>query len=232
MKGERLSSVLERAGGYTDKAYLFGAVFTRQEVKELQNEKLDQAVDQIEANLLRQQMQPANIGVTQTQQAPANAYMQQLIDNLKQTKLEGRVIINLSDLSSFKGSQYDVELKDGDTLNIPLKSSSVSVIGDVYNPAGILYQDDKNVAYYLDKVGGTTPSGDLGSLYVIKVDGSVLSKSAGNLDLFWSRLSPGDIIIVPPRLERPVDSFKVVQDISKLIFEIIMTIAVVKAATK
>ncbi|MCX5751929.1 MAG: SLBB domain-containing protein [Candidatus Saganbacteria bacterium] len=232
MKGEKLSSVLERAGGYTDKAYLFGATFTRQEVKTLQNDRLTQAMDQIETNVLRQQIQQSNIGVIQSQQAATNNYAQQLLDNLKQTKLEGRVIIKLSDLNSFKGSQYDVELKDGDTLNLPFKPSSVSIIGEVYNPAGVLYQEDKNISYYLDKVGGSTSNGDINSLYVIKADGSVLSKSAGNLDLFWSRLSPGDVMIVPPRFEKPVDGFKVVQDISKLIFELVMTIAVVKSATK
>ncbi|MEE8573800.1 MAG: SLBB domain-containing protein, partial [Thermodesulfobacteriota bacterium] len=63
-KGERLSSLIERAGGYTGEAFLRGAVFTRLSVQELQQEQLDESIDRFEQKLFSESAQTIGASTT------------------------------------------------------------------------------------------------------------------------------------------------------------------------
>jgi polysaccharide export outer membrane protein len=237
-KGETLSSLIQRAGGYTDQAYLKGAVFIRESAKAVQRERLNQLINELEQSMLTSASQ-APSSALDTEEAKAEeatlATKKELLAKLRTAQVTGRVVVKLEDLEDFRGSKYDLELEDGDTLMIPLTPGVVYVIGEVFNRTSLLYEEGRTVSYYLDKVGGMTREADKKQVSVVKADGSVVSVEQGNRGrlVFWDsqrkswlfggfmsmEMDPGDTIVVP----RKMDHFfwmKTTKDMTQIIFQI------------
>jgi len=233
--GETLSDILSRAGGFTTRSYLKGAIFTRESVKRQQAERLQDFVERLEANLHRQSAQAA-AGALSAEAASANqqaiSSQRELIQSFKETKASGRMIVSLSDLARKPRSNTDVQLEDGDVLMVPPMINSVSVLGQVYNPTAITYEPGKRVASYLSKTGGVTETADAQGIYVVKADGSVLTDK--NFYTGWGPwrrgvmsavLEPGDTVMVPERLA--VDnSLRDIRDVTQIIFQVVTTAAI------
>jgi protein involved in polysaccharide export with SLBB domain len=237
-KGEMLSSLIERAGGYTDQAYLKGAVFTRESAKEVQRDRLNKLISEIEQSMLSSAGQAAS-GALDTEevkgQQAALTTNRELLTKLRATPVTGRVVVKLSDLAELKGSKNDFELEDEDALTIPATPGIVHVIGEVFNPTSLQYEKDRTVSYYLRKVGGMTKDADKKQVSVIKADGSVVSIEQGNRAklVFWDsernswlfggfmsmELEPGDTIIVPRKLDR-FFWLKTTKDLTQIVFQI------------
>jgi protein involved in polysaccharide export with SLBB domain len=203
-RGETLSSLIERAGGFAERAYLKGAVFTRESAKDIQRQRMDELIRQIEESLL-----------TRTDQAISGALDKETVE-AQETTLK---------------------------LYIPETPGIVSVVGEVFNPASLLYQKDNTVGYYLNKVGGMTKEADKKQLSVIKADGSVISMAQRNRGLIsWDsennrwlfggfmsiKLDPGDTIVVPRKMDR-FYWLKTTKDITQILFQIALTAGVVLA---
>ncbi len=189
-KGETLSSLIERAGGYTDQAYLNGAVFTRKSAKEMQRRRLDELIRQIEESMLssaQEQMSTALDAETAKIEQAALETKKALLAKLRAAEITGRVVVKLTSQEEFKGSKYDLELEDGDKLTVPQTPGVVHVVGEVFNPTSLLYEGDGTVNYYLSRVGGMTKDADKKQVSVIKADGTVISMAQGNRGrlVFW-----------------------------------------------
>ena len=161
----------------------------------------------------------------------AQSSIQALINRLKTIRAEGRVSIFLTDLKSFKGSRYDIELNDGDTLEIPKRPNFVAVVGSVYSPGAFLYEANKPLKFYLQKSGGPTKTADEDYVYVLKANGEVISRAqhSGLFTRFYSmKLMPGDTIVVPENLER-VPYLRLVKDLTDIVFKIATTAGIALA---
>ena len=90
-RGERLSSLLERAGGLTDLAFPAGSVFTRVEIRERQREQLEQLAQRIERDL-------AAISVSDPNASDTITVGQSLVTQLRNSVATGRLVIRLDDL--------------------------------------------------------------------------------------------------------------------------------------
>jgi protein involved in polysaccharide export with SLBB domain len=245
-RGETLSSVIERAGGYTERAYLKGAVFTRESAKEIQRRRLDQLVRDIEESILgtaEETLGAALDAETVRGQEAALEAKKELLEKLREAEVTGRVVVKLASLEEFRDSRYDIELEDGDVLMIPERPGVIHVVGEVFNETSLLYEDDGTVKYYLRRVGGMTKDADEKQLSVIKADGSVISKQQGSGKLvFWDNeynqwffggfmnleLEPGDTIVVPRKLDRLL-WLKTTKDITQIVFQIAVAAGVVFA---
>lgn len=200
MRGERLSSLLKRAGGVTDLAYLEGAVFTREEIRLREQEQVEQLAARMQADLALIAVRAA-----QANQQGAESSLttgQQLLSQLKATKSVGRLVIDLEDIVDGKSdSQSDLLLKDGDQLVIPRLKATVSVIGEVQSPISQVYSKDLVMQDYVDRSGGLTKKADAGQIYIVHSNGSVNLASSG-----WfaksAQILPGDTIVVPMDAER------------------------------
>lgn len=237
-RGETLSSVIERAGGFTERAYLRGAVFTRESAREIQRRRLDQLIQEIEESVLagsEARISGALDAETVRSQQAALEAKKELLAKLRAAELTGRVVVKLAPLEELRGTRQDVEIEDGDTLTVPQMPGVVHVVGEVFNATSLLYEEGRTVGYYLRRVGGMTKEADKKQVSVIKADGSVVSMEQGGRGklVSWNseynswffggfmsmRMEPGDTIVVPRKLDRFL-WIKTTKDITQIIFQI------------
>jgi protein involved in polysaccharide export with SLBB domain len=197
-EGERLSSILKRAGGFRPEAYPYGAVLERDQVRQLSAKNRDELI---------QKLQTQNVsgdGTGRPESAAIARQRQQLIDRLKQIQPTGRMVIHItSDIEKWENTPVDVEVRSGDTLIIPRKPNFILVAGQVYNPTAITYSTGKHAGWYLRQAGGPTALGNKKEIFVVRANGSVIGKNSGQ---WWSGnvlstvLQPGDTVFVPEKI--------------------------------
>src|SRR3989338_9088310 len=195
-RGERLSSVLKRAGGFTDKAFLKGAVFTRRSVQEIEKKSLNEFLRQQEESFLSEGQSgllPVSLEGTQARQASQAQRREQLKVIASKATL-GRIVIHFDDVEKLTGSANDLILEDGDVLRVPEKPAAVLVMGSVRNPTAIIHHEGEDIQYYLNRAGGLSDTAEQKGIYLLKADGSALT---GFLRL--RDVEVGDTIIVPPK---------------------------------
>lgn len=236
-KGETLSSVIARAGGYTDRAYLRGAEFTRASVKKLQEEQNRRMVDELETELLSVSVNEMSAALT-AEEAKLTQFeadqKRKLIDKLKNLKAAGRVILKLDVPEKMKGTAFDLELEEGDTLFVPANPHTVQVMGAVLNPTAFVYQPGLGVGDYLRMAGGYTRNASPGRIYLLKVDGTAVRLDTGGSwpfgkpnnghGLVVRALEPGDAIIVPQKVQS-YKGLRNTRDWVDVIFKIAMSAA-------
>ena len=229
-KRERLSSVIERAGGFTNSAYLKAAQFTRLSTQKTQQEAIDKLIDDLEVEVAQKAQQVS--GALDREDVEANKQLLEarraLIAQLKKARAKGRVVIRLTSADKLQGSTSDILLEDGDRLDIPKKTNVVNVVGRVYNPTGVVYDPaNDTVGYYLKMVGGPTESADRDHIFLLKANGSVVTRenadagffSTGREGLLSTRVDPGDSIVVPEKLLE-TRLMKDVKDITQILYQI------------
>ncbi len=206
---EHISSVIKRAGGFTDKAYLKGAVFIRSSMQAKEKARLDDFVQQFKINLLSQQSALASYtGDDRSLQQFQITQQEQQINLLASRITLGRIVVHLEyDLEKFEGSENDLMLESGDSIHIPKQPAEVMVYGSVRNPTSIIHKKGQNIEYYINRGGGFTKYADRKEMYLVKADGSAI---VGFLKL--RDVEAGDAIIVPPRSTMPNWTF--VKDIA------------------
>jgi protein involved in polysaccharide export with SLBB domain len=224
-EGERLSSVLLRAGGFRDDAYPYGAVLVRVQVRELDEKNRQELIQRIEGGSdLKASADSAALLPAALQQ------QQQVLQALKSQAANGRMVIHItSDIGKWKGTANDIVVRKGDELLIPKQPYFIMVNGQVYNASAITYQPGKNAGWYLRQAGGTTQLADMKHMFVVRADGSVLGKESGGM---WSssvreaRLRPGDTVVVPEKFFTGSTTFKTVLQTAQVLSQIAFTAAI------
>lgn len=204
--GETLQQLVARSGGLTKDAYLYGSEFTRESTRRLQQERLNQYIDQVS---LQAATTSANRGVTAADTAEAlsvQAQNQSLVASLRQARSSGRIVLSLSPDAKDLSQVPPIALEDGDMFIVPSTPLTVSVSGAVYNPNSFVAAPNEKLGKYLGFAGGPNRLADAKHTYVIRADGSVISRervSALSRTSFKSlRMYPGDTIVVPLNLDR------------------------------
>ena len=220
--GETLRQLVQRTGGLTPDAYLYGSEFTRESTRRLQQQHLNEY-----ANQLEREASLAAVGSTSAisaQDASANAASQQgtqmLVSRLRQVRATGRVVLNLPVDSQGTTVLPDLALEDGDHFVVPRVPATVEVEGAVYSPNAFLYASGQRVGGYLKMAGGANRDADTKRAFVIRADGSVVSKqysSAFRGGGFESVLmNPGDTLVVPQNLHRG-QTLRTVADVATIV---------------
>ena len=220
---ETVRQLVVRVGGLTERAYVFGAQFMRESTRREQEERLRLALDRLE-----QDVQRAAVTRAQSVLSPEDAAslkqeadaQQTLVTRLRTLRPTGRIVLELPENPTV-ANLPDIELEDGDRLVMPQFPSQVSVFGTVFNESSFLYAPDKSVSDYLTLAGGPRKQADKSSIYVLRADGSAVSKrQSGFLSASFSgaRLMPGDAIIVPEDFERTTWA-KFLKDWTQIFFQ-------------
>lgn len=206
--GERLSALLERAGGFTTQAYPYGAVLVRREVRELENKSRMELISRIAAERAQLLTLPEGDANQKNVKVNAIALTDSTVNQLSTTTPVGRVVIHItSNIHQWKGTPADIALRDGDILLIPKKANIVMVTGQVFNPTAISAQSGKSAKWYLSQAGGLTPLAEKKGVFVIRADGSVLAAKNNSSSLFSgdplsATLRPGDTVVVPEKMPK------------------------------
>lgn len=228
-KDERLSDVIERAGGFTEQAYLRGSVFTRESVRKVQQSRLSEMLEKLELEIARLSSQEVQSSLSKEDLAAQKQFVESqkaLVEKLRDTRATGRVVVSLKPLDEFRNQSTDLILEGDDTLHVPKRPHTVNVVGSVHNPTALLYsRENSELQHYLNLTGGPTDNADEDLMYVIRSDGTVISKMSERS--WWRRfesteLYPGDTILVPEKVTR-TSLMRDTKDITEILYQIAVT---------
>ena len=237
-KGERLSSILQRAGGFTKDAFLRGAIFTRVSVQKRQQEIIDRMIDQLEQDVVRTSAKEATV-----------ASDKEDVEAQKQALEARKLLIVRLKIGSRSGADHRSPVgsrEGGGNRERPRHRTR----GPVDDPAGhrksstcwgacttrrawSSIRPTSTVGYYLRKVGGPTEDADRDHIFVVQADGSVLTKDTtdqgfwmmGDSGLMSAKLEAGDAIVVPEKLIFS-RTMKDVKDITQIMMQLAVTLGV------
>lgn len=204
--GERLSSVLRRAGGLLSAAYPMGAVLTRVQVREFEQKSREELVRQIETNSAAARLSPSLLGEGNAGSVLQiiKAQQDQVLAELKSHHPVGRMVIHISsDIDSWANTPADIELRRGDVLTIPKRPGFVLVTGQVYNATALTFGPGKTASWYLSRAGGTNSTANRKEIFIIRANGSLVGRHSGGWfggDVLSTKLNPGDVIVVPQKI--------------------------------
>lgn len=218
-----LSEVIAMAGGLTPRAYVYGTRFSRESVRAQQRRSFLEAVDQMEVTLAAAPLNGDRLidaAERQTQITAARTFL----DKLRQKEPDGRMVIDLSPEDQALPGNLPVE--NSDRIVIPPRVNTIGVFGAVYRPASFLLGDKPlRVRDYVEQAGGTIRGADRGNIFVVRANGSVVTKRRGALN---ARVLPGDTVFVPVRTQSSSVLAKI-RDISQIIFQLGISAAALAA---
>lgn len=210
--GETLRELIERAGGFTTGAYLYGSEFTRESTRAIQQARIDDYVQNVEMEMQRGSMSLIAAGagsnnVDQNGRTAASVTTQELVSRLRRIRATGRIVLEFKPNAQGVASIPNIPLEDGDVFVVPAVPASVNVVGAVYNQNSFIYDQSRRVSQYLRLAGGPNRSADTRHAFIIRADGEVVSRAATNSA--WGNsfdslhMNPGDTIVVPDKAIKP-----------------------------
>ncbi|MEM7763637.1 MAG: SLBB domain-containing protein [Pseudomonadota bacterium] len=226
-RGETLSSVVARAGGVTNLAFLDGSVFTRLSLKQREEEQLDVLIGRLEADLATYSLQAVAADASAQQ---AFALGQGLLSQLKETRATGRLVIDLRRIMANADTSDDIQMRDGDRLFIPQITQEVTVIGEVQYATSHVFDNTLDRGDYIARSGGITPKADERNIYVVRANGEVIAGSNSR----WLRrvggtdIRPGDTIVVPLDADR-LAPLTLWSSVTQIVYNLAIAIAAVNS---
>ncbi|WP_350432814.1 SLBB domain-containing protein [Shewanella sp. H8] len=188
-RGETLSDVIARAGGYTEYAYPSAAVFVRESVRMQEELEIKKLADQLRRDI-------ATRGVSKDGLAVDYSEAQMMLTDLANIKAVGRLVIDLNALK-LGIKEADLQLENNDVLYVPTIKQTVAVMGEVQHPSTHRFKEGLTLDDYLVMSGGPRERGDEGRVYVIKANGSVMMPTHNIWFNTESQIVAGDTVIVP-----------------------------------
>jgi protein involved in polysaccharide export with SLBB domain len=231
LPGETLRQLVERAGGFTSDAYLYGSEFTRESTRRVQQQRLNQYVDEIALQVSTNATNNAGRAISASDTAAAaaaQAQNQAIISSLRQARATGRVVLDLKPDSHDLAQIPDLPLEDGDRFIVPRIPSTVSVDGAVYNQNSFVFEPQRRLGGYIRLAGGSNRDADKSRAYVIRASGSVISKQyssslrGNNFDSL--HLYPGDTVVIPLNLTKG-NTIRLIVDIAQIVGQFGLAIA-------
>jgi protein involved in polysaccharide export with SLBB domain len=203
-RGERLSSILKRAGGFSNEAYPYAAILDRAQVREVSAKSREELVAKVQAAEVAAPPPGQSTSRTSTTTAASQEReRQQLLLKLKQIQPSGRMLIHVSmPVEKWENTPLDVEVRSGDSLFIPKRPNFVMVAGQVYNPVAITFSPGKKAGWYLKQAGGPNSLANKKEIFVVRGNGTVVGRNSGEWwtgDVLSTTLQAGDTVFVPEK---------------------------------
>lgn len=231
-RGEKLSSLLERSGGYAEDAFTRGSVLLRESVRVEQQKQINDMVKTLESEIIYagNEALAASTGTSDVTYAKESmAVKARYLETVKSIKASGRLVIVLpDDYRMLKGSPYDITLEEGDRLHIPGRPGTVQVIGSVLTPAAFVYREGQPFNAYVKMAGGYSTTASPKRTYIMKADGSTVRALAGNKPRI---VEEGDFIVVPEKVNF-VPTMRNTMNIADILYKFALGVAAVNNITK
>jgi protein involved in polysaccharide export with SLBB domain len=231
-EGERLSSILARAGGFRSDAYPYGAILERVQVREVEEKNRVDLIRHVQAEGASLKLIPETDDDQKMAKQASLLQWQSALDKLQNTPPAGRLVIHISqDIKHWENTAADVEIRKGDVLIVPKTSNFVMVDGSVYNPTAVSFKPGKSAAWYLRQAGGPNNVAEKKSIFLIRADGSVVGGNGG----LWSggpltaELRPGDMLVVPEKAYSGTTRWKSTLQSAQLVSAVGIAVQVARA---
>ena len=224
-RGETLTQVIARAGGFTEYADVDAAFFTREALRVSEAKNLIELKDRVEQRLAAEQLNNAENPID----AETLARQEEALEKLDNAEAIGRLVIPLQAILDQR--ENDIALESGDRLLIPQVRQDVTVIGEVQRSASHLFRRDGKLKDYLEMSGGFTETADKRGIYLIKSSGEVVIPRRG-LFKFKAKLDkvePGDTIVVPVNARGKVKVIPLMAEVSRIIYELALGAAAINS---
>ena len=224
---ERISSLLERAGGVNQYAYIEGATLLRKTEFHSEITNIEQKVQALEALLnryaevdpslseselaqvarLNQQLNELDKQSLDIEGDPFYAKKERLREIVQRNALFGDVQlgnsdaigINLKKILEEPNSKYDLILEEGDVLVLPKQQETVRLRGRVLYPTTVVYEPNKSLKHFINMAGGFGNRAQRKNTYVIYANGSVAKTKKFLFFKTYPQVSSGAEIIVPTK---------------------------------
>jgi len=227
--GEKLSSVLARAGGMTKLAFPEGSVFLREDLKVREREQIDRLLTRLESDLATMMLRAGQAAAIQGVRAPDQsiAVGQSILGQLRRAEPLGRLVIDVPGLLEGK-PELDVSLRDGDRLLVPEIKQEVMVLGEVQYATSHLVKAGLKRDEYVDASGGLTANADEDRIYVVRANGSVVGSNGSRWFSQGSNVEvrAGDAIVVPLDVDR-VPGLALWQSSTSIIYNLAVAVAAI-----
>lgn len=229
-RGETLGSVIQRAGGVTELAFPAGSVFTRQTLKQREEDQIELLIGRLEADLAAYSLQSISADANAQQ---AFALGQQLLGQLRESRATGRLVIDLDRIlrgEKSRGAIHDVQLKSGDRLIIPRISQEVTVIGEVQYATSHIFDQSLDRSDYISRSGGITSKADEKRIYVVRANGEVVASSGNRWlrNVGGTEIRPGDTIVVPLDADR-LAPLTLWSSVTQIVYNLAVAVAAVNS---
>jgi protein involved in polysaccharide export with SLBB domain len=231
-EGERLSSIITRAGGFRSDAYPYGSVFQRVQVRKMEEQNRFDLIRRVQSEAAEVKIVP---GMDEDQQMTAQAATLQYkttLEKLENTPPAGRLVIHISsNMAHWQNTSSDIQVRNGDSIYIPKKPNIVLVDGSVYNPTAITYKPGKNAGWYLKQAGGPTQMANKKAIFAIRADGSVVGGPGGLFSggVESAALQPGDMVVVPEKAYSINSKWKTTLEVAQLAYAVGIAIQVARS---
>lgn len=215
--GDKISDLLERAGGLTDQAYPYGAIFSRESERKAEEMRFKAQAREVELAIsaaLEADDEKVNAGKI--------AEARSLASELREAQGVGRITVEANPDALAANPQLDLLLESGDRLFIPKRNLSVRVSGEVLSPASLQFRERKSSLDYIHEAGGFTFHADKDRAFVIYPDGSAQPLQVNTWNYKPVMIPPGSTIVVP-RDPKPFDFIQSAKDVSQILSNLAVT---------
>lgn len=229
--GETLTSVIQRAGGFTDEAFAGGSVFLRENLREREERELERLSKNLQDDLAAQNLREANADLAIDKDQIA--LQEKALEDIASLEALGRLVIPLDEIVSFAAD--DILLRHQDRLLVPKLSQEVTVIGEVRRPLSYFYDAEFSRDDYIEQSGGLKLGADQAGIYVVKASGKVIrpARSWFKFTSPQSLIAPGDTIVVPLDTDdEKLRPLAVLSEASQIIYQLSLGAAAINSFKK
>jgi len=225
VRGERLSSVLKRAGGLDDDAYPAGAALTRVSERRRLEEEMEETARRIERDVLSVKERGNEVKPDEL------TFLRQVAARLRATKPPGRVVVEADPSVLRAHPERDIGVEPGDRLTVPARPLSVVVSGEVSAPGAKRFESGKSVEDYLSEAGGPTRFADMDRAFLVLPDGSARPLSLASWNHVSTLVPPGSAVVVPAD-PKPLGGLDIARDLGSILGQLALTAASISVISR
>jgi protein involved in polysaccharide export with SLBB domain len=231
-KNDRISDLLERAGGLKKFAYEKGATLIRltefsepesdvqKKINDLINLKTKvlnrEVLSESDISLverLDKDLKNLNLEKNNNQNLSSYAKKERISEIVKRNTVSNDIPISKSeaigiDLGSIvksPGSKSDLLIEEGDVIIIPKKLETIRLRGELLYPTTVRFSPGRTLKYYINSSGGFDSKAKRSGTYVVYANGDVARTKKFLFFNIYPKAEPGSEVIVPKKsLKNPI----------------------------
>lgn len=225
-RGERLSEVIARAGGLTPQAYPYGAVFTRESVRQRQQEGFARTARELETSLIQVAAGQAVAGTRGSQVDVGSAITagRELANSLREARAAGRMVVEANPVILAARPELDVLLEPGDVIAMPKRPSEVTVVGAVLNPGSLQFRSGWRATDYVRASGGAQRFADPPRAFIVLPNGQSTAAGLSAWQQGGPPVPPGSVVVLPQD-PSPYETWGFVRDLTQVLGQVSVSAA-------